>query len=327
MFKILVTGGCGYIGSHVTRQLSEKGFDVIVYDNLSTGNAKALIYEERLVVGDLADEITLDKVFATNKFDAVFHFAASIVVPDSVTNPLMYYENNTINTIKLLKACTKHQINKFIFSSTAAVYGQNKQTIVTEDLVLNPENPYAASKAMNERIISDVAKITDLKFVILRYFNVAGADPLYRMGQRTPNATHLIKVSCEAALKKRDKLYIFGDKYNTPDGTCVRDYIHIEDLAEAHLRSLDYLMKGGKSDTFNCGYGKGLSVNEIIKWVKQVSKVDFITEIAPPRAGDIPMIIASNYKIKEAMKWEPRYDDIECIVKSALEWEKKLVKL
>jgi UDP-glucose 4-epimerase len=324
MQKILVTGGCGYIGSHVTRQLSEKGYQVTVYDNLSTGSSSALLHGEKLIVGDLADEVMLEKVFTAHQFDVVFHFAASIVVPESVEKPLAYYENNTVNTIKLLKACSKHQVNKIIFSSTAAVYGETDKGTVTEDLPLNPANPYAASKAMVERIIMDVAQVTALKYVILRYFNVAGADPLGRMGQRTPNATHLIKVACETALHKRSKISIFGTDYHTPDGTCIRDYIHIEDLANAHIKALEYLNGGGKSDVFNCGYGRGLSVKEVIDRVKQISQVDFNTEIAPARAGDIAMIIASNRKIKNVMKWEPKYDDIENIVGSALGWEKKL---
>ena len=324
MQKILVTGGCGYIGSHVTRRLSEGGFEVTVYDNLSTGSPKALIHNETLVVGDLADEAGLNQLFADKRFDGVFHFAGSIVVPESIEKPLAYYENNTANSIKLLKACTKYQVNNFIFSSTAAVYGKTDTGIVTEDQPLQPENPYAASKAMVERIIADVAKAPSLRFVILRYFNVAGADPLYRMGQRTPNATHLIKVACETALHKRDCLHIYGNSYNTPDGTCIRDYIHIEDLAEAHMKALEYLLKGGRSDIFNCGYGRGLSVREVVGCVKKISNVNFSVEMAPPRVGDIPMIIASNHKIKTAMQWQPQYDDIECIVRSALGWEMKL---
>jgi UDP-glucose 4-epimerase len=318
---LLVTGGAGYIGSHVVRQLSEAGHGVIVYDNLSTGFADALIHGEKLIIGDLADGDRLETVFQSNKFGAVLHFAASIVAPESVTDPLKYYSNNTANTLQLIKTCVRHKVDKFIFSSTAAVYGEPPSGIASEDTTPAPMNPYGSSKLMSEWMLRDTAMAHGLRYVALRYFNVAGADPKGRMGQRTPEATHLIKVCCQAALGKRESVSIYGTDYPTPDGTGVRDYIHIEDLASAHLSALDYLAKGQPPITLNVGYGKGSSVREVIKAVREVSGVDFKVVESSRRAGDPSSLVAHADKIKELFQWQPGFDSLDGIVNDAWRWE------
>ncbi len=322
--KVLVTGGAGYIGSHVVRQLGEAGHDIVVYDNLSTGHGEAVLYGG-LIVGDLANRPLLNEVFAQHPFDAVLHFAASIVVPESVAQPLKYYGNNTRNTLGLLEMCAEYGVNKLVFSSTAAVYGEPDQGAVSEDDPLAPINPYGASKMMNERMIMDYAAASSLRYVILRYFNVAGADPQGRIGQSTPNATHLIKVACQAALGMRPGIDIFGADYPTPDGTCIRDYIHIEDLARAHLDALDYLNSGGESTVLNCGYGRGYSVLEVVETVKKVSGVNLEVRIGGRRPGDPPKLISTNHRIMRTLNWQPAYDSLEIIVQDALAWEKALV--
>ncbi|EMP55642.1 UDP-glucose 4-epimerase [Marinobacter santoriniensis NKSG1] len=318
--KVLVTGGAGYIGSHVVRQLDRAGHDIVVFDNLSTGYRWAVTAGE-LVVGDLADEGAIDALFSAHDFDAVLHFAAHIVVPESVSNPLKYYSNNTRNTLNLLKAVEKHRVPYMVFSSTAAVYGMPDQQVLTEDLPLAPINPYGASKMMSERMIMDLSAASSLKHVILRYFNVAGANPDGLLGQATPDATHLIKVACECVTGQREGMSVFGTDYDTRDGTCVRDYIHVEDLAKAHVMALDYMAAGGDSKVLNCGYGRGFTVREVIDVVKRLSGKDFPVAETGRRAGDPEALMADNTRIREVLGWVPDYDDLETIVRTALDWE------
>lgn len=324
MAAILVTGGAGYIGSHVVRQLTEAGHEVVVYDNLSTGSADALLHGERLVVGDLADTVKLRQVLRETGCKSVLHFAAAIIAPESVHLPLKYYGNNTRNTLNLLEACVEHGVERFIFSSTAAVYGMPEGGAASETSCTAPINPYGTSKLMSEWMLRDAAFAHGFSYVALRYFNVAGADPQARMGQRTPDATHLIKVACQAALGMRDGVSIFGTDYDTPDGTGIRDYIHIEDLAAAHLYALEYLQKGGSSTTINVGYGQGESVRQVIEVVKQVSGVDFRVSEAPRRPGDPANLVAVADRIRSVLGWTPSYADLTTIVSDAWRWEKKL---
>ncbi len=325
--NILINGGAGYIGSHVLKQLGEEGkHNLTVIDNLVTGFEDAITYGE-FINADLSDYDAIDKIFAEKKFDAVIHFAASLVVPESVSDPLKYYMNNTANTANVIRLCIKYNVNKFIFSSTAATYGEPDadQIPVKETTPTAPINPYGSSKLMSETVLKDTAfAFKDFNYIALRYFNVAGASNDGKIGQSTLNATHLIKVAAEAALGKRDKMFIFGDDYDTPDGTCIRDYIHVEDLASAHLKALEYLDEHKKSDIFNCGYGHGFSVKEVLDTMRKVSEVNFIADIKERRAGDPAILISDNSKIRSVMKWEPKYDDLELICKTALEWEKKI---
>ena len=324
--KALVTGGAGYIGSHATRQLAEAGHKVVVLDNLSTGHPSAVLGAE-LVHGDMTDAGLLDSLFTKHRFDAVLHFAASIVVPESVTDPLKYYANNTGNALKLLAAIRQHGVTKLVFSSTAAVYGYTESGIVSEDSPTEPASPYGASKLMSERMIQDCAAAYGLSAAILRYFNVAGADPQARIGQATANATHLIKVACETALGLRPELNIFGTDYPTPDGTCVRDYIHVEDLARAHVQALDYLEGGGATVVLNCGYGHGYSVREVVESVHRVSGVPFKVTYGARRPGDVPKLVAQNARIQGVLGWRPTFDDLDTIVAHALAWERKWAQL
>jgi len=321
--KILVTGGAGYIGSHMVRTLGEKGHEVVVLDNLSTGFREAVLYG-RLVVADLADTAILDELIRVEKFDVVAHFAAYIVVDESVREPAKYYRNNLVNSLNLIEACIRHGVDKFLFSSTAAVYGIPDRVTVTEDALLLPINPYGASKCMVEQVLQDVARIGRLRYAALRYFNVAGADPLARIGQRCRDATHLITVSLRTALGMRKELTIYGADYDTPDGTCIRDYIHIDDLIDAHILALEHLSGGGASRIFNCGYGHGYSVREVIQMVKQVTGIDFPVRVVGRREGDPPALIADSSRIRKEFAWKPGHDDLEYIIRTAWEWEKKL---
>ncbi len=319
--KILVTGGAGYIASHVIKLLGDLGYkDIVVIDNLSTGKKDAILYG-KLYEADLNNTNIIDEIFRKEKIDVVMHFAAAIRVDESVRDPLKYYKNNTINTINLAGIALKNAVKKFIFSSTAAVYGEPNQSIVNEDSPLKPINPYGYSKLMSEQVIKDIHNANPgFNYVILRYFNVAGADPDLRIGQNTPNATHLIKVAVQTALGLREHIEIYGTNYNTPDGTAIRDYIHVLDLAQAHIDAL----KLDGSDIFNIGYGRGYSVREVIDAVKEVSKVNFKVIDGPRRAGDPEALIADSSKIKKILGWKPRYDNLNLICKTAFQWEKKI---
>jgi UDP-glucose 4-epimerase len=320
--KILVTGGAGYIGSHVVRLLTRAGRPVVVLDNLSTGFENAVLGAE-LVVGDTGDPEVVTRLLSEHKVDTVLHFAAHTIVPESVSDPLKYYGNNTCCTRNLLECCSKAGVKYFIFSSTAAVYGIPDDTFCTEESPLSPINPYGTSKLMSEMMLRDLGKATDMRHVILRYFNVAGSDPDGRIGQSTEKATLLIKVAAEVAVGKREQLYVFGTDYPTDDGTGVRDYIHVDDLAEAHIKALDYLRKDGDSVTLNCGYGHGYSVREVIDAVNRVNGTPIKVKEEPRRAGDPPALVARSDKAKELLGWEPRYDDLDFIVKTSLDWERK----
>jgi UDP-glucose 4-epimerase len=325
--KILVTGGAGYIGSHTVRQLGEAGYQIVVYDNLSTGSAKAVL-NGSLFVGDLNDKLALELAFAQHNFDAVLHFAASISVPESVANPLDYYQNNTRNTLNLLRCCQKFGVKKFVFSSTAAVYGEPQENPVSESCPTNPINPYGCSKLMSEWMIRDYGLSSDFKFVILRYFNVAGADLQGRIGQSSAKASHLMKVACDAALGTRTSVGIFGTDFATPDGTGIRDYIHVEDLAAAHINALRYLEGGGQSEILNCGYGQGYSVAEVLAKLKQISGIDFPVIESPRRPGDPACVIACGDRLRQVLGWQPQYNNLETILKTTFAWEqKKLLKL
>jgi UDP-glucose 4-epimerase len=321
---ILVTGGAGYIGSHMVHALNDAGERVAVLDNLSTGFDWALPRGVPLVVGDTGDQALAARLIAEHGIDAIIHFAASIVVPDSVADPLGYYRNNTANSRALMEAAVKGGVRHFIFSSTAAVYGNPERVPVAEDDPTLPMSPYGSSKLMTEIMLRDAGAAHGLRYVILRYFNVAGADPQGRTGQSTRGATHLIKVAVETALGRRPKMDVFGTDYPTPDGTCIRDYIHVSDLVQAHADALGYLRGGGAPVTLNCGYGRGFSVLEVIDTVKRVSGVDFKVEHAARRPGDPARIVAASDRAREVLRWRPRFDDLDTIVTHALAWERKL---
>jgi len=321
---VLVTGGAGYIGSHVVRQLGEAGERVVILDNLSTGFEDAILHGD-LVVGDTGDQALVSQLLRNYDVGSVLHFAAHTIVPESVSNPLKYYGNNTCSSRNLLACCQEAGIEHVIFSSTAAVYGIPAADIAREDTPTAPINAYGTSKLMTEWMLRDLAFATDLRYVALRYFNVAGSDPETRIGQSTKKATLLIKVACEAAVGKRDKISIFGTDYPTPDGTGIRDYIHVEDLASAHLRALEYLREGGKSTTMNCGYGHGYSVREVLDAVQRVNGKPLNIVEEPRRAGDPPSLVAGVERIHETLDWTPKYDDLNLIVKTSLDWERKLL--
>lgn len=322
--RILVTGGAGYIGSHVVKALGEGGYEVLTYDNLSTGNRWAVLHGD-LVAADLSDREALRKVLQEFRPEAVMHFAASIVVPESMRDPLKYYRNNTVNALSLCEALQREGLGKLIFSSTAAVYGVPGTIPVREDAPMKPINPYGSSKMMTEYILKDLNFAReDFRYVSLRYFNVAGADRDGRIGQAYKEATHLITRALKAATGEFERLQIFGTDYPTPDGTCIRDYIHVDDLAKAHILALEYLLGGGGSDVMNCGYGHGYSVRDVVDMAKKVTGVDFRAEETGRREGDPPALVADSSKLKAKLCWEPDYDDLEYIVRTAWEWEKHL---
>lgn len=323
MNSIMVTGGAGYIGSHVVQQLRNRGERVVVVDNLTSGFREAVQGAE-LVVGNVGDRELVERVLTEHRVDAVLHFAAHTVVPESVSDPLKYYGNNTCNTRSLLASCAATGVRKLLFSSTAAVYGMPASGVADEDTPLQPINPYGMSKLMSETMLRDLGAAGAMDYVILRYFNVAGCDPHGRIGQSTPNATLLLKVACEHAVGKRPSLSIFGTDYDTPDGTGIRDYIHVEDLATAHLRALDHLRADGESLTLNCGYGHGYSVREVIDAVQRVSGVALNVIEQPRRAGDPPQLIARADRLRQRLGWEPRHDNLDFIVRTAMDWEHKL---
>jgi len=321
---ILVTGGAGYIGSHMALELIDAGEKVVVLDNLTTGFRWAVPDKATLVVGDFGDDDLVTETLARHDIEEIIHFAAKIVVPESVSDPLGYYLNNTAKARGLLECAVDAGVKHFIFSSTAAVYGDPEQNPVTEDERLKPISPYGRSKLMVEWMLEDTAKATPLSYVALRYFNVAGADPKGRSGQSTPNATHLIKVAVQAALGRRKGMEVFGTDYATPDGSCLRDYIHVTDLARAHLDALRHLRGGGDSMVCNVGYQRGYSVLEVIDVVKKVSGVDFPVTISGRRPGDPAAIVASNERIRTRLGWVPQHDNLEEIVRQALDWERRL---
>ena len=324
--SILVTGGAGYIGSHMVLALVDAGAEVVVVDNLSTGFAWAVAPQATLVEGDIADQALIARLIADHAVTAVVHFAGSIVVPDSVADPLGYYDNNTVKSRALIEACVRGRVRHFIFSSTAAVYGIPEANPAFEDAPLKPISPYGTSKLMTEWMLRDSAAAYDFDYVALRYFNVAGADPKGRSGQSTPRATHLIKVACQTVLGQRPHMDIFGRDYDTPDGTCVRDYIHVSDLIAAHMDALAHLRGGGGSGVFNCGYGRGYSVLEVIAAVERASGRTLAVRDAPRRAGDPPALVAGADKVRRVLGWQPRHDDLDLIVRGALDWENHLME-
>jgi UDP-glucose 4-epimerase len=321
---VLVTGGAGYIGSHMVHELVDAGETVVVLDNLSTGFRFLFPAAVPFVAGSTGDRELVAKTIRKYGVTAIVHFAASIVVPDSVNDPLGYYRNNTMNTCALIDVAIESGVRQVIFSSTAAVYGNAEESPVREDSATVPISPYGSSKLMSEIMLHDAGRAHDLRFVILRYFNVAGADPQGRTGQSTPAATHLIKVACEAALGKRPKMSVYGTDYPTPDGTGIRDYIHVSDLARAHSAALGHLRRGGASATFNCGYGRGNSVFEVIDAVRRVSGRDFTVDIEARRPGDPPALVANVDRIRATLPWQPRFQDLDTIVAHAFAWERKL---
>ncbi len=323
---VLVTGGAGYIGSHCVLALLERDEEVIVIDNLSTGFPEAVPPTAKLIVGDVGDQALVSNIVKNENIETIMHFAASTIVPESVQKPLTYYRNNTANSRTLIEAAAEGGVRELIFSSTAAVYGEAGEEPVSETHPLAPMSPYGMSKLMTERMLIDEAAAGGPRYAILRYFNVAGADPRQRAGQSTARATHLIKAACRAVFSRSRSMRVFGVDYSTRDGTCIRDYIHVSDLAAAHIAALDYLRAGGAPDIFNCGYAHGSTVLEVIRAVEDVSGVKLDLRFEGRRAGDPPAIVASNGKIKNALSWRPEFDDLRTIAAHALAWEERLVQ-
>ena len=321
--SVLVTGGAGYIGSHMTYALLDRGEDVVVLDNLTTGNRSLVSEKAKLVEGDVADQSLVKRLIKDRSVDALIHFAGSIVVPDSVAEPLAYYANNTVASRALMEACVDGGVRNFIFSSTATVYAEDAKQPLSETEPTVPISPYAKSKLMTEWMLADASRAYDFRHIVLRYFNVAGADPKGRTGQSSPRATHLIKRAAQVALGRVPHLDIFGTDYPTPDGTGVRDYIHVSDLVAAHLLALDALRAGAASSTFNCGYGHGASVRQVISTVESVLGRKLPVKESPRRPGDPPTLIADPSKIKAALNWKPTHDDLSEIVRSAFDWERR----
>lgn len=333
--NILITGGAGYIGSHVVKQLAtKKNVNITIIDNLCGGEFDSIGVLRNLfpkknfdfINLDLANFNILENIFEHKKFDAVLHFAAYLQVGESVQKPIKYYRNNTMNTTSLIYLCDKYKVNKFIFSSTAAVYGEPTKVPIDENTLLAPINPYGMSKLMSEQVLKDTAKANqNFKYVILRYFNVAGASIDNSLGECHNPETHLIPLIVQTALGKRDSIKMFGNDYPTSDGSCIRDYVHVEDLASAHIEALDFLNFGNESDIFNCGYGHGFSVKEVINAVKKITNIDFRVDVVERRDGDPAILVADNTKIKNKMNWVPKYDDLDLICESALKWEMKVL--
>ncbi|ATR19516.1 UDP-glucose 4-epimerase GalE (plasmid) [Roseomonas sp. FDAARGOS_362] len=324
MQQILVTGGAGYIGSHAVLALRAAGHSVVVLDDLSTGYREAVPADIPFYQGSVSDIALVARILQLHSVHTVIHFAAALIIPESVENPLKYWGNNVGGTTALLAACAAADVRQFVFSSTAAVYGVPVSTPIPEGEMLAPINPYGHSKATAESVLRDTGLAHGMRSVVLRYFNVAGADPELRTGQRSRQATHLIKVACQAVVGKRDGVQIFGNDYDTPDGTCIRDYIHVSDLAEAHVAAAAYLMEGGSSTVLNCGYGRGYSVREVLNGVERVAGRDLRIKVAPRRAGDPPRLIADVSRIQATLRWRPRFDDIDFIIQTALAWEEAL---
>lgn len=319
---VLVTGGAGYIGSHMVWELLDHGEDVVVLDNLVTGFEWAVPAKTKLIIGDVGNQELVESVISENNIECIIHFAGSVVVPESIENPLKYYENNTGNSRNLVAAAVNTGVDKFIFSSTAAVYGEPLTSgPIREDAILNPMSPYGSSKLMTEIMVRDAAQAHGMGYVMLRYFNVAGCDPKGRTGQSTEGATHLIKIACETALGKRKRIEVFGTDYDTPDGSCIRDFIHVSDLVNAHYTALMFMREGGRKFTANCGYSRGYSVLEVINAVKKVSGKDFEVVLSKRRAGDIPALTANAHRLMSRLDWKPHHDDLEKIIANALAWE------
>lgn len=326
MTKILITGGAGYIGSHAAWACVDAGYEIVVLDNLSTGVARNVPPHATLIEADIGDRTAVAKALSDHQIDAIMHFAGSIVVPESVVNPGLYYENNTVKSLGLIQEAVKAGVKAFIFSSTAAVYAPGSAEPLNEAAPKGPLSPYGQSKLMTELMLADMSAAHGLSVGVLRYFNVAGADPQGRTGQSTPNATHLIKVACQVATGQRPSMEVFGTDYDTPDGTCIRDYIHVSDLADAHVLLAQHLLAGGANVTANCGYGKGASVLEVLASLEKQLNHPIQAKMSPRRAGDAPSLVANSAHLKSLMPWKPKYENLDDIVAAALAWERHLTR-